>query len=160
MRPIGATSDGTRRRSWAFLLISCVISSRSCFPIGISMQFRRWTAAIPRTIGWTLSARSGRRFQAPTISPRAATARSMFPRASKCCVWPVPATRRARSSPSSTARQVVWPFIPTGACWSVSPAAAWPRSTPAAGSPGSIRSKTSRCNASPALPPRPTAASS
>src|ERR1700730_16859795 len=38
--------------------------------------------------------------------------------------------------------------------------AACPRATPAAGSPGSIRPKTSRCNASPALPPRPTAASS
>ena len=34
------------------------------------MQFRRWTAAIPRTIGWTRSARSGRRFRAPTISPK------------------------------------------------------------------------------------------
>ena len=52
------------------------------------------------------------------------------------------------------------PFIPMVACWSASPAAVSRRSTLAVGNPGSIRSKTSRCTASPALPPHPTAASS
>src|SRR5262249_52807733 len=83
--------------------------------------------------GWTHSVRSGRRFQAPTISLKAATALSMSPRASRCCVWPAPATRRARSSPSSTERRGGWPFLPLGARWA---AAAAPASGRAAGAGG------------------------
>ena len=53
-------------------------------------------------------------------------------RASRYCACPATATRRAQSLPSSKAPPAVWPFIRMDGCWSASPAAASPRSTPAA----------------------------
>ena len=54
MRPIGATSDGTGRRSWACSTYFLRDLEQIVFPQPrSSMRFRRWTARSARTIGWT-----------------------------------------------------------------------------------------------------------
>ena len=133
MRPIGATSGGTGRRTWACLPISCAISSRFVFPQpGPACDSGDGWRAIPRTIGSTRAARSARRCPAPTMSPKDSDG-AIYVSAGNQVLRLAGDGFATRSVFADVRRRrpVVWRFTPTAACWSASPAAGWRRSMPA-----------------------------